>query len=66
MEETRAAIAEGAPERASAATIAHVRGIGERAVATLRERGVIEAGDEDGTDPDLELLLAALDGRSES
>ena len=60
VEETRAAIAAGEPERASATTIAHIRRLGERAVATLRERGVIgvEEGD---TDPDLELLLSALD-----
>jgi DNA-binding GntR family transcriptional regulator len=62
VEETRAAIAAGDPARASAATIAHVRRLGERAVATLRERGVIDDDGPERTDPDLELLLAALDG----
>jgi DNA-binding GntR family transcriptional regulator len=66
VEETRAAIAAGDPERASAATIAHIRRLGERAVATLRERGVIDADDEGATDPDLELLLAALDRRGDA
>lgn len=61
VEETRAAIAAGRPERASATTIAHIRRLGERAVATLRERGVIDADDEGADDPDLELLLSAFD-----
>lgn len=66
VEATRAAIAAGEPERASAATVAHIRRLGERAVATLRERGVIDADDDGDTDPDLELLLAALDGRGDA
>jgi DNA-binding GntR family transcriptional regulator len=61
--ETHAAIADGDPDRASAATIAHIRRLGERAVATLRDRGVIDSDDDGDTDPDLELLLAALDRR---
>lgn len=66
VEETHAAIAAGEPERASAATIAHIRRLGKRAVATLRDRGVIDADDEGADDPDLELLLSAFDRQADA
>jgi DNA-binding GntR family transcriptional regulator len=63
------AIERGDPDAAAAAVVEHIGMLGELAVQTLRQRGVI--GDDDGADPprsgreDVLRTLAALEGTAE-
>jgi DNA-binding GntR family transcriptional regulator len=59
------AIQAGEVERARALTIRHMRELGDRAAAVLRADGVIDDEAPAESDPDLELLLAALDGEGD-
>jgi DNA-binding GntR family transcriptional regulator len=59
------AIQAGEVERARALTIRHMRELGDRAASVLRADGVIDDEAPAASDPDLELLLAALDGEGD-
>lgn len=59
------AIRAGEVERARALTIRHMRELGDRAAEVLRADGVIDGEAPAESDPDLELLLAALDGEGD-
>jgi DNA-binding GntR family transcriptional regulator len=65
VEAENEAIQAGEVERARALTIRHMRDLGDRAARVLRDRGVIDDVDPGRSDPDLELLLARLDGEGD-